>query len=231
MKTWPSRLSKRAVRGVFYTRTIRAAGLPSYPEIGRDMTDSAPGVDPRRGGIGVQAGAPGVGLLRKQHRPVPADVVADLYLAHVLALVRTAMMLVGDKPTAEDVVQDAFIGLYRAVPRLSSNDKALAYLRASVVNGCRSVHRARQRAFARPVQHAPTVWSAESAAMAREESRLTMQAVSRLPARAREVLALRYYLDLPDAEIAAALGISRGSVSSTASRALAVLARELKGEL
>jgi RNA polymerase sigma-70 factor (sigma-E family) len=172
-----------------------------------------------------------MGLLREQHRSAPADVVADLYHAHGLALVRTAMMFVGDKPTAEDVVQDAFIGLYRAVPRLNNLDKALAYLRASVVNGCRSVHRARQRAFARPVQHAPAVWSAESAAMDREESRLTMQAVSRLPRRAREVLALRYYLDLPDAEIAAALGISRGSVSSTASRALAVLAREMKGEL
>jgi RNA polymerase sigma-70 factor (sigma-E family) len=195
------------------------------------MTDSAPDAEPRGGGIGVQAaGLPGIGLLREQHRSAPADVVADLYQAHGLALVRTAMVLVGDKPTAEDVVQDAFIGLYRAVPRLSSNDKALAYLRASVVNGCRSVHRARQRAFARPVHHAPAVWSAESAALAREESRQAMQAVSRLPARAREVLALRYYLDLPDAEIAAALGISRSSVSSTASRALAVLARELKGE-
>jgi DNA-directed RNA polymerase specialized sigma24 family protein len=146
------------------------------------MTDSAPGADPCRGAIGVQgAGLPVVGLLRKRHSPAPADVVADLYQAHGLALVRTALMLVGDKPTAEDVVQDAFIGLYRAMPRLSSDDKALAYLRASVVNGCRSVHRARQRAFARPVQHAPAVWSAESAAIAREEGRLTMQALGRPP--------------------------------------------------
>jgi RNA polymerase sigma-70 factor (sigma-E family) len=196
------------------------------------MTESVPGADPCRGGIGARATAlPAVGLLSDQHRSAAADDVADLYRAHGLALVRTAMMLVGDKPTAEDVVQDAFIGLYRALPRLRSTDKALAYLRASVVNGCRSVHRARQRASGRPVQHAPEVWSAESAAMAREESRLAMQAIARLPARAREVLALRYYLDLPDAEIAAALGISRGSVSSTASRALAALARELQGEL
>ena len=196
------------------------------------MTDPAPGADPHGGGIGVQVTRlPEMGLLRKQPRSAPADVVADLYQAHGLALIRTATMLVGDKPTAEDVVQDAFIGLYRAVPRLSNSDKALPYLRASVVNGCRSVYRARQRAFARPVQHVPAVWSAESAALAREESRQAMQAVSRLPTRAREVLALRYYLDLPDAEIAAALGISRSSVSSTASRALAVLARELKGEL
>lgn len=196
------------------------------------MTESVPGADPCRGGISARATAlPGIGVLSDQRRSAPADEVAGLYEAHGLALVRTAMMLVGDKPTAEDVVQDAFIGLYRALPRLRSSDKALAYLRASVVNGCRSVHRARQRALARPVQHAPAVWSAESAAMAREESRLTMQAIARLPGRAREVLALRYYLDLPDAEIAAALGISRSSVSSTASRALASLARELQGEL
>lgn len=196
------------------------------------MTDSAQGADPCGVGIGVQAaGLPGMGLSREQDRSAPVDVVADLYQAHGLALVRAATMLVGDKPTAEDVVQDAFIGLYRALPRLSNSDKALPYLRASVVNGCRSVHRARRRAFSRPVHHAPPVWSAESAALAREESRLAMQAVSRLPARAREVLALRYYLDLPDTEIAAALGISRSSVSSTASRALAVLARELTGEL
>jgi RNA polymerase sigma-70 factor (sigma-E family) len=226
-------LSRSAVWGVFYAQTIRAAPCCRATRGSEaDMTDSAPGADPCGGGIGVQAARlPRIGMSRKQQGSAPADVVADLYQAHGLALVRTATMLVGDKPTAEDVVQDAFIGLYRALPRLSSPDKALAYLRASVVNGCRSVQRARRRASGRPVQHAPAVWSAESAAMAREESRLAMQAVSRLPARAREVLALRYYLDLPDAEIAAALGISRSSVSSTASRALGVLARELKGEL
>src|SRR5215469_1820850 len=109
----------------------RAAELPRRSEA--DMTDSAPGADPYRGGIGVRAaGLPGIGLLRKHGRSAPADVVEDLYQAHGLALVRTAMVLVGDKPTAEDVVQDAFIGLYRALPRLSNIDKALAYLRASV---------------------------------------------------------------------------------------------------
>jgi hypothetical protein len=112
----------------------RAAELPRRSEA--HMTDSAPGAEPCRGGLGVQAaGLPGIGLLRKLDRSAPADVVADLYQAHGLALVRTAMMLVGDKPTAEDVVHDAFIGLYRAVPRLSHSDKALAYLRASAVRG------------------------------------------------------------------------------------------------
>ena len=67
--------------------------------------------------------------------------------------------------------------------------------------------------------------------MAGEDRRAVLAAVSRLPRRAREVLALRYYLNLPDHEIAAVLGVSRGTVSSTASRGLAALARELKEEL
>jgi RNA polymerase sigma factor (sigma-70 family) len=101
-------------------------------------------------------------------------------------------------------------------------------LRTSVVNGCRTVQRSRRRARLGRHHHEPPVWSAESAALADEERRAVLAAVADLPARAREVLALRYYLDLPDNEIAAALGVSRGTVSSTASRALAALARKLK---
>jgi RNA polymerase sigma factor (sigma-70 family) len=158
------------------------------------------------------------------------ELIADLYKAHGLALIRVALMLIGDRPTAEDVVQDAFMGLHRNLRRLSSADKAHAYLRASVVNGCRSVHR-RRATSRRHAQHEPPVWSAESAVMAREDSRLALQAASRLPSRAREVLAFRYHLDMPDREIAAALGVSRGTVFSTASRALAWLAQTLRDEL
>jgi RNA polymerase sigma factor (sigma-70 family) len=153
--------------------------------------------------------------------------VAELFRAHRAALVRVAVLLVGDTPTAEDVVQEAFIGLYRAQRRPTGTENALAYVRASVVNGCRSVHRTRSRALRRAVQYAPPVWSAEAAVLAREESRATLQAFSKLPGRAREVLALRYYLDLPDAEIATTLGISKSTVSSTASRALSALAAEM----
>jgi RNA polymerase sigma-70 factor (sigma-E family) len=157
----------------------------------------------------------------------PGQLVGELYRAHGLTLVRTAVLLVGDRPTAEDVVQDAFAGLYRMSHRLSSPDKALAYLRVSVLNGCRSVHRSRRARFGRASQHEPAVWSAEAAVIAREDSRLMLQAVARLPRRSREVLGLRYYLGLADPEIAEVLGVSRGTVSSTASRALAALARQL----
>src|SRR6202034_3504852 len=155
-----------------------------------------------------------------------ADQVSGLFSAHAVALVRVATLLLGDQQSAEDVVQDAFFGLYRGLPGLRDRSKALPYLRASVINGSRSVLRARKRAFLRKVRHEPPVWSAESAAMAGEDRKALLGAVARLPRRAREVLALRYYLDLADHEIAASLGISRATVSSTASRALAKLARE-----
>ena len=163
------------------------------------------------------------------HAAAPAEEFIDfLYRAHAVTLVRVALLLLGDRPSAEDVVQDAFLQLYRGLPRLRDREKALAYLRASVVNGSRSMLRARRRAMLRNTQHQPAVWSAESAALEGEDRRTVLGAVARLPRRSREVLALRYYLDLPDHEIAEALGISRGTVSSTASRAMAVLARELE---
>ena len=157
----------------------------------------------------------------------PDDLVHQLYRAHALTLVRLAVLLLGDRPSAEDVVQDAFMGLHRTLSGLRDRDKALAYLRTAVVNGSRSVLRARNRSTRRQVPHEPPVWSAESAAIASEDRREVLAAVARLPRRSREVLALRYYLDLTEGEIAAALGVSRGTVSSTASRALAALAREL----
>jgi RNA polymerase sigma factor (sigma-70 family) len=190
------------------------------------------------GGDATRADAYRVGYRQADGRvgDQPSDrgveqLVTCLYQSHGLAMVRVALLLVGEKATAEDVVQDAFIGLYQAIPKLKDTDKAVAYLRASVVNGCRSIHRGRRRALSLHGQYQPDVWSAESAAMVREDARLTLGAVSRLPRRAREVLALRYYLDMSDQDIAAALAISRGNVSATASRALAALARELKEAL
>jgi RNA polymerase sigma-70 factor (sigma-E family) len=147
------------------------------------------------------------------------DVLAALFRAHGLSLVRMALMLTGDQATAEDVVQDAFLRFHRAMPRLRDQDKALSYLRTSVLNGCRSVHRARKRALLRRFEHA---------VIAEHDRREVLAAVARLPVRAREVLALRYYLDLPYEEIAATLGITKGTVSSTISRALAALSRDLR---
>jgi RNA polymerase sigma factor (sigma-70 family) len=133
----------------------------------------------------------------------PDQLVDELYRGHALRLTRMALLLVGDRPSAEDVVQEAFLGLFRGLGRLSDPDRAVAYLRASVLNGCRSVLRSRKRARLRKVTHDPAVWSAEAAALAGEERREVLRAVAVLPRRQREVLVLRYFLDLTDNEIAA----------------------------
>lgn len=157
-----------------------------------------------------------------------ADVVTSLFRAHGLQLLRMAMLLTGDRATAEDVVQDAFLGLHRALPRLSDDGRIPGYLRVSVVNGCRSALRARRRAALTRMPDAQPAGSAESAVLAGEDRRAVINALARLPVRTREVIVLRYYLDLPQAEIAAVLGISRGTVSSTISRALDRLGHELE---
>lgn len=156
------------------------------------------------------------------------QLVAELYRGHALRLTRMALLLVGDQPSAEDVVQDAFLGLFRGLGRLNDPSRAAAYLRISVLNGCRSVLRARKRARLRgAATDDQAVWSAESAALAGEDRREVLRAVTQLPRRQREVLVLRYFFGLSDSEIAADLRVSRGTVASTASRALAALAREV----
>jgi len=168
------------------------------------------------------------------HNPAGADVIDNLYRAHGLGLVRFALMLVGDQGTAEDVVQEAFLGLYRGWHRVRNQGNVLAYLRTAVVNGARSVHRSRQRGRLRMLQQVPSdppVWSAEAAAIDIEDRRALLAAVAALPPRQREVLALKYFLDLSEADVAAILGISRGTVSSTGARALTALAKTLKDTL
>lgn len=157
-----------------------------------------------------------------------ADSVGDLYREQALSMIRLALLLTGDRTTAEDVVQDAFLGLHRNWPGLEDPASAAGYLRMSVINGCRSVHRSRRLAWLRRPPADPPVWSAEAAAIDSEDRREVLAAVARLPRRQREVLALRYYLDMADAEIAATLKVSRGTVSSTVSRALATLASQLR---
>jgi RNA polymerase sigma-70 factor (sigma-E family) len=152
--------------------------------------------------------------------------VAALYELHALGLVRLAHVMLGDRAAAEDVVQDAFDGLYRRWPHVSDKAKALQYVRSSVLNGCRSALRHRRRpaiAEAQPELAA----SAETTALRGEERQEIMRALRRLPHRQREALVLRYYLGEPEAEIARAMGISQSTVRSTTHRALLKLGHML----
>ena len=156
-----------------------------------------------------------------------ADDVTTLYREHALGLIRLAVVMLGDRPAAEDVVQEAFCGLYRRWHTLADPAKALAYARSSVINGCRSVLRRRRWPLG-DLAGETAGESAEAAALVSEEHREVLTAVRRLPDRQREVLVLRFYLDLDEGEIAAALRISRGTVKSTTSRGIAALGRMLE---
>lgn len=146
--------------------------------------------------------------------------LADLYAEHRMRLVRLAILLVDEMSTAEDVVQEAFAGLHRNWARLRDEYAAIGYLRTAVVNGSRSVLRRRRTARDYVPPHSPNARSAESMAMLSVEHQSVVQALGRLAPRQREVLVLRYYGGLSEAEIAEATGISKGAVKSTASRAL-----------
>ncbi|WP_295693229.1 SigE family RNA polymerase sigma factor [Lapillicoccus sp.] len=156
--------------------------------------------------------------------------VETLYAAHRLALVRLAVLLVDDVAIAEDVVQDAFIALHRGQSRIKDPGAALGYLRVSVVNGARSTLRRRRtvRSFLSRAIAPPDAAPADRDLMRRETGSAVFRAVQALPDRQREVLVLRYWSDLSQRQIAEALGISEGTVKSTASRALDKLEKILE---
>jgi RNA polymerase sigma-70 factor (sigma-E family) len=171
--------------------------------------------------------------LTEPRRAAPETVrqqVTALYQAHALGLVRLAVLMVGDQPTAEDVVQDAFLALYRRWPALKDPDRALGYARASVLNGCRMVHRANSRHDGISLAAPDDTESAEETALLGEASREVLAALRRLPARQREAVVLRYYLDMTEDQAAQAMRVSRGTVKSATSRGLAALGRLLKEE-
>jgi RNA polymerase sigma-70 factor (sigma-E family) len=161
--------------------------------------------------------------------PVEAEAqaaVSELYRSNALGLVRLAHIMLGSPELAEDVVQDAFYGLYRRWGQLAEPAKALQYVRSSVLNGCRSAlrRRARPEALGSPPE---PVASAEAAALAEHERREVIGALRQLPYRQREALVLRYYLGLSPAEVALVMRIGEGSVRSATHRGLAALGRIL----
>lgn len=161
-----------------------------------------------------------------------SDRLADLHREHYRSLVRLAYLLLGNQALAEEVVQDAFVKLQLRWGGLRHVDKAPAYLRSVVLNGARSALRHRKvvdRYDARRTAEPASV-SPESAAMAAFDHDQIVAAMRRLPDRQREALALRYYLDLSEADMARAMDVSPGSVKTHVHRGLAGLARLLEEE-
>jgi RNA polymerase sigma-70 factor (sigma-E family) len=154
--------------------------------------------------------------------------VTTLYSANYRSLVRLSILLVRDVATAEEVVQDAFVAMHGAWRRLRDPEKALSYLRQSVVNRSRSVLRHRAVVEKYAPKGLPDAHSAEHGAIVELERTAVVEALGNLPTRQREALVLRYYADFSEAEIAHAMGISRGAVKSHTARGMAALRNVLE---
>jgi RNA polymerase sigma-70 factor (sigma-E family) len=153
-------------------------------------------------------------------------IVLTAYHQHYRSLVRQAARLVSDIPTAEDVVQDSFIAMHVTGPQLNNGAKVLAYLRRCVANRSRSVLRHRAVADQHRPAPGPDIPSAEDSALARLGNKAMISALAGLPPRQRQVLALKYFADMSEAQVAAFLGISRGAVKTHTARALTSLRRD-----
>ena len=160
-------------------------------------------------------------ILGHNSRSVSADDepcldIDRIFREHHVRLARLASAITLDRDRAEDIVQEAFSGLHRNAHRVSNPG---GYLQRSVVNLSIKVQRRRKIASRyRPVR--PPVSGIP-------EIDETWDAVRRLPARQRAVVALRYWEDLSEAQIAATLDWPAGTVKSTLHRALAQLKKEI----
>ena len=165
----------------------------------------------------------------------PDVAIAELYRDHWHRLVRLAWLLLRDQLAAEDVVQDAFVATHRSWASIRDGGRVVGYLQTSVVNGCRSVQRHavvvdRQNLREAAAADAPgrgSHGSAETHVLRSAERHAVMDALRALPSRQREVLVLRYYSDLSEAQIAHALEISPGAVKTHAHRGLTALRRTI----
>jgi RNA polymerase sigma-70 factor (sigma-E family) len=151
--------------------------------------------------------------------------VSALFRARYPEMVRLADLLGADDP--EDIAQEAFARLIRKHGSLRDPSAALAYVRASVCNLTRNRHRHLRVVRLRTPAARPED-SSEQAVILREDHREVLAALAGLPPRRREAIVLRYWLDLSEREIAAAMGVSPGTVKSNVSRGLAALAAALR---
>ena len=154
--------------------------------------------------------------------------LSALHREHYRSLVRLACVLLDELGAGEEVVQEAFVRVHRSWAQV---DQPLTYLRATVLNLSRSRMRRRLVAHRRIEPVVRPAMSAEEHVVLLSDQQEVLDAVRTLPRRQRECLVLRYYLELSEAEIAATLGISNGSVKSHSHRGLKALAARLEGRV
>ena len=158
----------------------------------------------------------------------PLDRLAAIFRSSYSPMVRVAQLILDDRAAAEDAVQESFARLHSKLDGLEDPGAAEAYLRVMVVNQARSTWRRRALAFRHNAQlgREDAAWpdpGVEDLAAHAE----VLQALRAISRRQRECLVLRYYLDLPEAEVAATLRIGVGSVKTHTARGLAAMAKLL----
>ncbi|MFG2719627.1 SigE family RNA polymerase sigma factor [Streptomyces sp. NPDC048416] len=151
------------------------------------------------------------------------DHLTETYRAHYRSLLGLAALLLDDTASCEDVVQEAFIRVHSARSRVREPEKTLAYLRQTVVNLSRSALRRRILGLKLLSKPMPDMASAEEGAYDQLERDALIKAMRGLQRRQREVLVLRYFADMTEAQVAETLGISLGSVKAYGSRGIAAL--------
>ncbi|MER6412496.1 SigE family RNA polymerase sigma factor [Streptomyces humidus] len=156
------------------------------------------------------------------------DHLTETYRAHYRSLLGLAALLLDDTASCEDVVQEAFIRVHSARKRVRDPQKTLAYLRQTVVNLSRSALRRRILGLKLLSKPMPDMASAEEGAYDQLERDSLIKAMKGLQRRQREVLVLRYFADMTEAQVAETLGISLGSVKAYGSRGIAALRRAME---
>ncbi|MFD0267641.1 SigE family RNA polymerase sigma factor [Streptomyces sp. NPDC127106] len=178
----------------------------------------------------ANAGTGGPGAENAATAPPPevvagttVDHLTATYRAHYRSLLGLAALLLDDTASCEDVVQEAFIRVHSARSRVRDRDKTLAYLRQTVVNLSRSALRRRILGLKLLSKPMPDMASAEEGAYDQLERDDLIKAMRGLQRRQREVLVLRYFADMTEAQVAETLGVSLGSVKAYGSRGIAAL--------
>lgn len=190
----------------------RASGVSGIPAP-RSGGDSAHGTMVSADGTAIPTPAAGTTV----------DHLTETYRAHYRSLLGLAALLLDDTASCEDVVQEAFIRVHSARKRVREPEKTLAYLRQTVVNLSRSALRRRILGLKLLSKPMPDMASAEEGAYDQLERDDLIKAMRGLQRRQREVLVLRYFADMTEAQVAETLGISLGSVKAYGSRGIAAL--------
>ncbi|MFS4091939.1 SigE family RNA polymerase sigma factor [Streptomyces sp. AF1A] len=212
-------LELTAVRGTAALRSPRAALRPRTPggmPVIAPMPAARPARIPSQRDGAEDAAATAVAGTTVDH-------LTETYRAHYRSLLGLAALLLDDTASCEDVVQEAFIRVHSARKRVRDPDKTLAYLRQTVVNLSRSTLRRRILGLKLLSKPMPDMASAEEGAYDQLERRDLIKAMKGLQRRQREVLVLRYFADMTEAQVAETLGISLGSVKAYGSRGIAAL--------